>query len=112
MRAVFHHSNDDAELHARVVNNVVNLLEDETIDLDDVALVTNSGGLQLVTTDSPERARVERLLERGVTIKQCQNTIEGTEVTAADLIDGVELVPSGVGELTRLQSDGYAYLTP
>ncbi|WP_435102575.1 DsrE family protein [Halarchaeum sp. P4] len=112
MQAVFHHSNDENTLQTRVVNNIANLLNDETIDLDDVVLVTNSGGLQLVLEDSPERERVVELLERGVTVKQCQNTIEGTDVTAADLIDGVELVPSGVGELTRLQNEGYAYLVP
>lgn len=112
MRAVFHHSNDDQALHERVVGNVANLLDDETVDLDAVAVVTNSGGLQLVRDDSPHRDQVAALLERGVAFKQCSNTIEGTDVTVEDLVDGVELVSSGVGELTRLQAAGYAYVKP
>lgn len=112
MKAVFHHSNDDPDLHARVVGNVANLLDDDTIYLDAVAVVANSGGLELLRDESPEREQVEALLDRGVAFKQCSNTIAGTDVTEADLIDGVELVSSGVGELTRLQDDGYAYLKP
>lgn len=112
MKAVFHHSNDDPALHDRVVGNVANLLDDETIDLDAVALVANSGGLELLRDESAQRERVRALHERGVEFKQCRNTIAGTDTTEADLVDGVELVPSGVGELTRLQDDGYAYITP
>lgn len=55
---------------------------------------------------------MEALRERGVEFKQCRNALAGVETTEADLIDGVELVPSGVGELVRLQDDGYAYITP
>jgi intracellular sulfur oxidation DsrE/DsrF family protein len=112
MKAVFHHSTDHPALHDRVVGNIENLLDDETIDLDAVALVANSGGLDLLFADSPQRDRVVDLQERGVVFKQCSNTITGTEIDESDLVDGVELVSSGVGELTRLQADGYAYITP
>jgi len=112
MRVVFHHSTDDAKLHARTVSNIANLLDDETVTVDNVALVTNSGGLVLVTEESPERERVEQLLDRGVAIKQCRNTIRGAGITEANLIDGVEVVPSGVGELARLQDAGYGYIKP
>jgi len=112
MRAVFHHSNDDSERHTRVVNNIRNLLDDETVDVENVTLVANSGGIRLLTTDSPQKARIERLLEAGVSVKQCRNTLTGSGLTETDLIDGVELVAAGVGELTRLQAEGYAYLKP
>ncbi|WP_158058526.1 DsrE family protein [Halorussus halophilus] len=112
MKAVFHQSTDDPGLHDRVLGNVANLLDDETMELDSVALVANSGGLELLLEDSPYRERVERLRERGVQFKQCENTIEGTDISESDLVSGVELVSSGVGELTRLQSSRYAYITP
>ena len=112
MKVVFHHSDNDPQLHERVVGNIENLLADETLELDAVALVANSGGLALLTEDSPQREEVEELIERGVAFKQCRNTITGTDTTEADLIAGVELVSSGVGELAHLQSAGYAYITP
>lgn len=100
MNVVFHHSN--ADLHKRVGGNDTDLMDDSTIDLDDVVLVANSGGLALLTGDSPQRAAIETLQERGVIFKQCRNTIAGTDTTEQDLIDGVGFVPSGVGELARL----------
>ncbi|WP_458189193.1 DsrE family protein [Haladaptatus sp. NG-WS-4] len=112
MKAVFHHSNDDPELHERVVGNIANLLDDETIELDGLVLVANSGGLELLTVDSAQREQIATLNDRGVRFKQCRNTIDGTPITEDDLIDGIELVSSGVGELTRLQDDGYAYIKP
>jgi intracellular sulfur oxidation DsrE/DsrF family protein len=112
MQAVFHHSNDDPELHERVVGNIANLLDDTSITLDSIVLVANSGGLALLTADSAQREQIETLQNRGVRFKQCRNTIEGTPITQADLIDGVELISSGVGELTRLQNEGYAYIKP
>ena len=71
MKAVFHHSNDDRELHERVVGNIANLLDDETIELDAVALVANSGGLNLLLEDSPQRDQIKELQHRGVKFMQC-----------------------------------------
>ncbi|MCD2203935.1 DsrE family protein [Halobacterium sp. KA-6] len=61
---------------------------------------------------SQQREQIMDLIDRGVTVKQCSNTIEGTDISEDDLIEGVELVSSGVGELTRLQNEGYAYIKP
>ena len=99
-------------MHARVVNNVVNLLADETVDVEIVAVVVNGGGLGLLLADSGPREQVEALLGQGVEFKQCRNTLRRNEATEDDLVDGVEVVPSGVGELTRLQDEGYAYIKP
>ena len=112
MKAVFCHSNDDQELHTRVINNIRNLLDDDSVDVDSVALVDNSGGIRLFTHGSPHTEQGEVLLERGVSIKQCRNTLAGTDITEADLVGGVELVVSGIGELTRLRAEGCAYLKP
>jgi intracellular sulfur oxidation DsrE/DsrF family protein len=37
---------------------------------------------------------------------------ETVDSTVADLVDGVELVSSAMTELTRKQTDGYAYTRP
>jgi intracellular sulfur oxidation DsrE/DsrF family protein len=112
MDVVFHHTDDDPDRHERVVGNIENLLADETVETDDVVLVANSGGLALLTENSPQRSAVEALQARGVAFKQCSNTLTGTDTTEDDLINGVELVSSGVGEVARLESTGYVYLTP
>lgn len=72
MNVVFHHSNDDPELHERMVGNIANLLDDDSIELDAVALVANSGGLNLLLEDSPQQDQVRGLQQRGVEFMQCR----------------------------------------
>ncbi|EMA48359.1 hypothetical protein C448_03751 [Halococcus morrhuae DSM 1307] len=112
MNVVFHHTDDDSELHARVTGNIENLLDDETVETDDVALVSNGGAIALLTEDSPQREAIETLQERGVAFKQCSNTLTDIDIDEDDLIDGVELVSSGVGEIARLEAADYVYITP
>jgi len=111
MNAVFHFSSgSDAQHHA--VANVENLLDDDTVDLGTVYLVANGHGIELLTADrSNYPEQIASLQARGASFRVCRNSMEALGVTAADLLEGVTVVPSGVGELTRLQvQEACAYL--
>ncbi|WP_129116816.1 DsrE family protein [Halegenticoccus tardaugens] len=112
MSTVFHFTTEGESNQERAISNVSNLLEDGTTDTERVVLVVNSRGLDLVleeTSAFPDE--VTRLLDEGVSIRACENTMAARDLTDDDLIDGVETVPAGVGELTKLQAkDGYAYI--
>lgn len=112
MKAVFHVSTADSEVQQRAVSNVGNLLGDDTVDVTDVALVANGPGIDLLREDSAHAEGLSSLAERGVALEACGNTLQGRGLSADDLLDGVERVSSGVGELVRLQDQGYAYLRP
>lgn len=54
---------------------------------------------------------VRRFLERGVDFRICYNTLERRSIDAAQVIPEARLVPSGIAEIGRLQSEeGYAYM--
>lgn len=89
-----------------------NLLEDESGDINDVAIVAQAGGIGSVTTDGAYEDRVESLLADGVAFRACSNTLAAMDLEESDLIEGVETVPEGAVEATRLQTEGYAYLRP
>jgi intracellular sulfur oxidation DsrE/DsrF family protein len=89
-----------------------NLAQDDTIDMDDIAVLAQAEGIDPVTADGEHSDRVESLVNDGVSVKACSNTLDMFDLSEADLVDGVETVSSGVGELTRLQNDGYAYIRP
>jgi intracellular sulfur oxidation DsrE/DsrF family protein len=111
MSTVFHFSSDvDEQNHA--VANVANLLADESTDVENVVLVANGRGIKLLTQEgSDEAERVRELIDQGVSFRACENSMEALDVDESDLIDGVETVPAGVGELTKLQArDNYAYI--
>jgi hypothetical protein len=111
MSTVSHFASDpDEQTHA--LANVANLLDDASTDVDDVVLVANGRRIKLLAESASNHSdRVTDLIERGVSFRACNNSVTALDVGEADIIDGVETVPAGVGELAKLQArDGFAYI--
>lgn len=111
MRTVFHVSSADRDEQARALSGVSNLLADGSVDLDDVAVVATGDAVEILAQGSPHDSRVVGLVD-DVSFKACRNSLDRADISPSDLFDGVETVPSGVGELTRLQDSGYGYIRP
>ncbi len=106
------HLNEAApEKHAGVLLNISNLLK-ELGEETHVQLVVHGPALPAVLATSPHAATVSELLGRGVTVAACANTMRGMNISADALIEGVDVVASGVGELVKRQRQGWAYLRP
>ncbi|WP_411966739.1 DsrE family protein [Haloferax sp. YSSS75] len=110
MNVVFHVSSGTLSEVSHATNNVRNLLRDETTDSEVVTLLANGDSVYFFTADSPIADYVESLIEAGVRCRVCRNSITGRDIAADELVDGIELVPSGVGELVKRQAAGDAYL--
>ena len=109
---VFHLPEGSAEYGAGALGNVANLLADETVDVE-VAVVANGGGVEHLLDRAPTAGKVRELLDRGVEVNACGNTLaKADDFDESDLVDGVAVVSSGVGELTRRQADGAGYVRP
>ena len=107
MRAALHLS--DVGRASRAFGNAANLLTDEA-GVDDVVLVANGDGVIALLLDSDNEMRVEQLLDAGLTIRACSNSLDRNSLDEDDLVSGVETVPSGVVHLTELQDQGWAYI--
>ncbi len=83
----------------------------------EIRLVSFSGGVkvfQQAMTD-PELAKaIDGVLEKGVRLLLCRNTMRALNLTAEDVyrITEDDIVPSGVAEIARLQGLGFVYLKP
>jgi intracellular sulfur oxidation DsrE/DsrF family protein len=109
MRTVFHVSTP-ADVPV-VVAKVENLLADEAVAIDAVAVVIDDGEtITRLHSDSADADDLRALLDEGVALGVCNNAARHPAVSKSDLLDGVEVVSSGVGEFTRLQHEGYAYI--
>jgi intracellular sulfur oxidation DsrE/DsrF family protein len=111
-KTVFHLIGGSADEQDLALTLAENLTKDDTIEMDDVAVLAQAEGIDPVTANGDESDRVRALIEDGVSVKACSNTLAMFDLDESDLVDGVETVSSGVGELTRLQNDGYAYIRP
>lgn len=84
-----------------------------------IVLVALARGVKVFTfgaqdaTSRPFAEWVEQLAAKGVEFRVCQNSMNAYKLTKADLVDKVQIVPSGVAEIARLQNrEGYAYIRP
>ena len=109
MQTVFHHARrGEAE---SVLANVENLLDYDTEEVETVAVVANSDAVYTFTKDSEHADHVRKLAESdGVEFLACSNSLDSRGVSTDDLVTGVDTVPAGVGEVSRLQYEGYAYV--
>lgn len=84
-----------------------------------IVVVTNGGGIDFLLdgaknkNGNPYDIPVQELADRGVQFRICNNTLESRQIDKSKILPEATLVPSGVAEATRLQSqEGYAYLKP
>jgi intracellular sulfur oxidation DsrE/DsrF family protein len=112
MYDVLIHIDDADEYRINIVlNNANNILSD--LDNVKVEIVANARGYKLFIQDNnPYYDRLKELKSMGVKLVLCNNTLKGVGLKKDDLIEGVELVPSGVGELVKKQAEGWSYIKP
>lgn len=107
VKTVYHVS--DVAAYRTAEAKVRNLLDDETLDVEAVAVVVDRPTvIDAVALDLGEATA--KLVELGATIKLCSNAAKGADAVESDFGEGVEFVSSGVGELTRLQNEGWSYI--
>ncbi|MEF8819919.1 MAG: DsrE family protein [Haloferacaceae archaeon] len=112
MRTAVHLSSPTVVGRERALRSVPNLVADGA-PADEVRVVAHAGGVRALRADAAgetERRRVAALREAGVGLAACRNTLDGSDAGPADLLAGVEVVPSGVGALARRQAEGWGYL--
>ena len=84
-----------------------------------VTMVSYGPGIDFLLLDAkdargnPYDPAVMSLAEKGVNFRVCASTLSARKISREDVLDVVEIVPSGVSEIIRLQNkEGYAYLKP
>lgn len=109
MQTVFHHARRH-EADAALAN-VENLLDVDTVNVDTVSVVVNGDAIHTLIEGSQHADRVRALAERdGVEFLACSNSMDSRDISADDLLAGVDTVPAGIGTIVRLQHDGYTYV--
>lgn len=103
---------DPARVNA-VLTNIGNVQKFYGIDNVQMALVVYGPGLRAVLkAETPVKARIEGLMAIGVEIVACGATLETLHKSAADLVDGVDVVPNGLPEIVERQLRGWVHLHP
>ncbi|MCU4925527.1 DsrE family protein [Halobacteria archaeon AArc-dxtr1] len=110
MQSVIHVPSGDETEQRTAFAIAENLLADE--EIDDIVLVVQADGIGAIKAGGENEDTVRALLDDDVAVKACENTLDGRGLADSDLVEGVETVPEGAVEVTRLQADGYGYVRP
>jgi len=102
---------EDAPLILRFVANYLKVEPEAQVVV--VGYATGIDFMLKSATDAdgkPYAIQVNRLLDRGVAFKVCNNTLSARNATPDVVLAGVSVVPSAVNEIVRLQTqEGYSY---
>ncbi|WP_080505251.1 DsrE family protein [Halorubrum aethiopicum] len=109
MKTVLHITSGDEGHFQHAIRCASLLSQHEDLLHEAVTLLPHRGGIRLVAANSPLSEDIQELIEHGVTIKAGSSCFDAHELPR-EALPGVEIVPSGVSELVRLQSEGYNYV--
>jgi uncharacterized protein len=109
-RVVFDLTSKDTNAHKTVMRQVKAIAQ-ERPDAK-LEVVIYSGALDIARKDkSPYAADIEALTKSpNVSFKVCNGTMKRLNVTAAELIPGVQVVPDGIYEIITRQKEGWGYI--
>ena len=113
---VVYHVNDSAVAGAALVN-VQNHLE--TNPQATIVMVTHGKGIDFLLEGAADKdgnpydVKVQELKAKGVTFDVCNITLVRRKIDPKKVIPEAVIVPSGVAEISKLQSQqGYVYMKP
>lgn len=109
-RIVFAMTSSDEADWRLTIGNIRNLLAAFPPDSAEVEVVTYGPGLSMVKKASSVEAEVQALQLAHVRFVACEHTMQAQHVTLADLLKGLETVPSGVVEVVTRQEQGWSYI--
>ncbi len=108
-------STDDTRTQKIVLNNAINLQKYYGIDNVDVEIVAYGPGLSILNQNNKNSDRVESMIMNNITLSACHNTMKAIKRKKGKfptLVEGVNIVTSGVVRIGNLQQQGYSYIRP
>lgn len=109
-RTVFHVTEDDPRKWAQVLNNARYTQTELGARNVEIAVVMNGGGISMMKLESPVAQMIDEAKKAGIKFHVCQNTMATQKVTKEDMLPQADYVPSGIGDVIKLQSQGWSYV--
>lgn len=119
---------NEPERWAIAISNITNFLNDVGDDNAEVVVVANGAGVKGYMREEAPHAKMKgevcaigiddtitvmnNLSKRGVAFLACNNALNSQNIRPESLLGFVKVVPAGVTEMVKLQSEGFAYIKP
>jgi hypothetical protein len=110
------------------ISNITNFLNDVGDKNAAVMVVANGAGVKGYLKKEAEKTDVQgeacaigaaanitamaELAKRGVAFLACNNALKAQKIVLDELPDFVQVIPAGMTEMVRMQTEGFAYIKP
>ena len=109
-KAAFHVTDDDPRKWAQVLNNAKYTQDEMGPRNVEIVVVMNGGGIGMLKLESPVAQKIEEAKKAGIHFHVCQNTMATQKLTKEDMLPEADYVTSGIGDVIKLQSQGWSYV--
>lgn len=90
------------------LKSIKNLRED--MPIEEIEVVLHQEAIEIALSNGEYSNLVLDLMAREIVFAACYNSMKAREIKSTDLTDGIKIVDAGVGEIIKLQNEGWAYL--
>lgn len=113
-KAIYQLDTNDPKTIEKAIRNINNVLKDPRLKGKiQIELVTFSGGTEAyLKKNSQYEQSLKDLINKGVIVAQCLNSLEERKLSKDELFDFVAYVPSGNGELIIRANEGWIIVKP
>lgn len=112
-KAIFQMDSKDPVVIEKTLRNLNNALKDPRLKGKiEIELIAFSGGTEAYLKGSKYENNLKDLVNKGVIIAQCANSLKERNIERNELYDFIGLVPSGTGELILRQAEGWSVVKP
>ena len=111
--AIYQLDNADEKIIDKAIRNINNALNDPRLaGKIKIELIAFGGGTDAYLKGSKYEEDLKALVQKGVLVAQCNNTLKQRKITRDQLYDFIGIVPSGNGELIIRQAEGWSVIKP
>ncbi|WP_246250547.1 DsrE family protein [Sphingobacterium prati] len=113
-KAIYQLDSNEPKIIEKAIRNINNVLKDPRLKGHlQIELVAFSGGTEAyLKKNSQYEKPLQGLIEKGVIVAQCLNTLEEKHIAKEELFDFIGYVPSGNGELILRANEGWVIVKP
>lgn len=111
--AIYQMDTNDPKIIEKTFRNISNSLNDPRLSGKiKIELIAFSGGTDAYMKGSKYEDDLKALVQKGVIVAQCNNTLKERKISRDQLYDFIAIVPTGNGELILRQAEGWAVVKP
>lgn len=112
-RAIYQLDSNDPKIIEKAIRNMNNAMNDPRLTGKiQLELITFAGGTEAVLKSGKYEEDLKALVEKGVIVAQCNNSLREKKIDREQIFDFVAVVPSGNGELIIRQAEGWGVIKP